>query len=116
MVRRPDRFGRGGDHFPFLELGYPAVRFSVAIENYPAQHQALRPGFGDTPDKMDFPYLAKVAAINAATIRRLASAPAAPPAVMLRGVLGPATPVTGPPVPEAAGHPPYSRRADGSQR
>src|SRR3546814_19979688 len=56
MVRRPDRFGRGGDHFPFLELGYPAVRFSVAIENYPAQHQALRPGFGDTPAKMDFPY------------------------------------------------------------
>src|SRR3546814_20903700 len=53
MVRRPDRFGRGGDHFPFLELGYPAVRFSVAIENYHAHHQALRPGFGDTPDQLD---------------------------------------------------------------
>src|SRR3546814_640485 len=115
MVRRPDRFGRGGDHFPFLELGYPAVRFSVAIENYPAQHQALRPGFGDTPDKMDFPYLANVAAINAATIRRLASAPAAPAAVMLRGALGSDTTVTWTPVSGAASYRIYWRRADEQQ-
>ncbi|MBV8238063.1 MAG: M20/M25/M40 family metallo-hydrolase, partial [Sphingomonas sp.] len=31
--RRPDRFGRGGDHEPFLREGYPAVRFTVAAEN-----------------------------------------------------------------------------------
>ena len=37
--RRPDRFGRGGDHEPFLALGYPAVRFSVATENDDQQHQ-----------------------------------------------------------------------------
>lgn len=82
-VRRPDRFGRGGDHTPFLELGYPAVRFSVGIENFTAQHQDLRPGYGDTPDKMDFPYLAKVTAINVAVIRRLAIAPGAPQTVSL---------------------------------
>ena len=40
--RRPDRFGRGGDHEPFLKLGYPAVRFSVAAENWDRQHQDLR--------------------------------------------------------------------------
>ncbi len=82
LDRRPDRFGRGGDHEPFLKLGYPAVRFSVGAENYTQQHQDLRTEngipYGDTVDKMDFPYLAKVTAINVATIRRLAAAPAAP--------------------------------------
>jgi len=112
MVRRPDRFGRGGDHFPFLELGYPAVRFSVAIENYSAQHQALRPGFGDTPDKMDFPYLAKVTAINVATIRHIASAPAAPDSVMIAGALSTDSKVKWTPVPGAAGYRIYWRRAD----
>lgn len=57
--RRNDRFGRGGDHEPFLKLGYPAVRFSVGIENYNQQHQDLRTEggieYGDTVDKMDFP-------------------------------------------------------------
>jgi hypothetical protein len=81
IVRRPDRFGRGGDHEPFLKLGYPAVRLSVGIENYTQQHQNLRTEgaieYGDTVDKMDFPYLAKVAAINVATLSRLAAGPVA---------------------------------------
>src|SRR3546814_13409894 len=64
---------------------------------------------------MDFPYLAKVAAINAATIRRLASAPAAPAAVMLRGALGSDTTVTWPPVSGAASYRIYWRRADEHQ-
>ena len=58
------------------------MRFSVAAENWDAQHQDLRTEngvvYGDTIDKMDFAYLAKVTAINVATIRRLAAAPAAP--------------------------------------
>src|SRR3546814_17511828 len=61
---------------------------------------------------MDFPYLTKVAAINAATIRRLASAPAAPAAVMLRGALGSDTTVTWPPVSGAASYRIYWLRAD----
>jgi hypothetical protein len=90
-VRRPDRFGRGGDHSPFLDLGFPAVRFSVGIENYDRQHQDLRTengrNYGDTVAAMDFPYLAKVTALNVATMRDLASAPAAPASVMLDGAL-----------------------------
>lgn len=115
-VRRNDRFGRGGDHEPFLKLGYPAVRFSVGIENYNQQHQDLRTEggihYGDTVDKMDFPYLAKVTAINAATIARLAAAPAAPEQVALNGALGTNTTVTWTPVADAAGYRIHWRRND----
>ncbi|MGU3390254.1 M28 family metallopeptidase [Sphingomonas sp. M1A8_2b] len=91
LDRRPDRFGRGGDHEPFLKLGYPAVRFSVAAENWDRQHQDLRTEngivYGDTIAGMDFPYLAKVTAINVATIARIADAPAAPEDVSIAGAL-----------------------------
>ena len=42
QVWRADRMGRGGDHLPFQEAGYPAVRFTVAVENYERQHQTVR--------------------------------------------------------------------------
>ena len=81
-VRRPDRFGRGGDHTPMLEAGFPAVRFTVGVENYDAQHQDLRTDngktYGDTADRMDFAYLAKVTTLNVAMLRQLAAAPEAP--------------------------------------
>ena len=116
LDRRPDRFGRGGDHEPFLKLGYPAVRFSVANEDWDAQHQDLRTEgdtvFGDTVDKMDFPYLAQVTAINAAMIARLAAAPAAPSDVALRGVQGSDTAVSWAAVPGAAGYRVHWRRND----
>ena len=106
--RRPDRFGRGGDHEPFLKRGYPAVRFSVGAENWDAQHQDLRTEngtvYGDTIDRMDFAYLAKVTAINAATIARLAAAPAAPATVTLSGDLSRDTQVRWTPSPGAAGY------------
>lgn len=114
--RRPDRFGRGGDHEPFLRLGYPAVRFSVGIENYNQQHQDLRTEngieYGDTVDKMDFPYLAKVTAINVAAIARLATAPAAPAEVGLVGALGSDTLVRWRAAPGAAGYRIRWRRND----
>ncbi|WP_205853803.1 M28 family peptidase [Phenylobacterium deserti] len=114
--RRPDRFGRGGDHEPFLRLGYPAVRFSVGIENYNQQHQDLRTTggveYGDTIDKMDFPYLAKVTAVNVATIARLAAAPPAPEQVQLRGALGSDTTVVWTAVPGATGYRVHWRRND----
>ena len=47
QIWRNDRFGRGGDHTEFLNAGFPAVRFSVAIENYNWQHQDLRTENGD---------------------------------------------------------------------
>ncbi len=112
LVRRPDRFGRGGDHTPFNKLGYPAIRFSVGIENYDAQHQDLVPGKGDTIDKMDFPYLAKVTAVNVATIRRLAAAPAAPDKVTIGGALASDTSVKWAAVPGAVKYRIHWRRAD----
>jgi hypothetical protein len=107
-VRRFDRFGRGGDHSPFLELGFPAVRFSVGIENYDRQHQDLRTEngrvYGDTVEGMDFPYLAKVTALNVAALRQLADAPAAPARVSLDGALSMDTRVFWDAVPGAAAY------------
>ncbi len=94
QIWRNDRFGRGGDHTEMLRVGYPAVRFSVAVENYDHQHQDLRTEngtkFGDTVDEMDFPYLAKVARLNIATAAALARAPA-PPEVSVEGAVLPDT-------------------------
>jgi len=82
QIWRNDRFGRGGDHTELLNAGYPAVRFSVAVEDYDHQHQDLRVEkgvkFGDTVDEMDFPYLAKVTRLNVAALAALASAPPPP--------------------------------------
>ena len=82
QIWRTDRFGRGGDHIPFLELGYPAARLSVAVENYDSQHQDLRTEngnvYGDTIDHMDFAYLERVAKLNIAALAAIASAPPPP--------------------------------------
>ena len=114
--RRPDRFGRDGDHAPFLKLGYPAVRFSVGAENWTQQHQDLRVEngiqYGDTVDKMDFAYLSKVTAINVATIRRLASAPAAPDGVTVAGARSFDTAVKWQPVAGAVAYRVHWRRTD----
>jgi hypothetical protein len=82
QIWRNDRFGRGGDHTELLNQGFPAVRVTVAIENYNWQHQDLRTEngiqYGDTADKMDFPYLRKVVQLNVAGLAALASAPTPP--------------------------------------
>lgn len=115
-VRRPDRFGRGGDHTPLLEAGYPAVRFSVGIENYDRQHQDLRTEngrvYGDTVDAMDFSYLAKVTALNVAALRDIASAPSAPATVSLDGAVSSDTKVIWDAVPGATAYRVRWRRAD----
>ncbi|MFM5916588.1 MAG: M28 family peptidase [Novosphingobium sp.] len=84
QVWRADRMGRGGDHLPFQEMGVPAIRFSVGIENYDHQHQDLRTEkgvvYGDTIEFMDFAYLAKVIALNIAVLDKLARAPLPPAA------------------------------------
>lgn len=82
QVWRNDRFGRGGDHTEFLNAGFPAVRLSVAVEDYDHQHQDLRTEkgtkFGDTVDEMDFAYLRKVTQLNVAALAAIASAPPPP--------------------------------------
>ncbi|HYI41310.1 MAG TPA: M28 family peptidase [Allosphingosinicella sp.] len=90
QIWRNDRFGRGGDHTEMLNAGFPAVRITVAIENYNWQHQDLRNEngiqYGDTIDKMDFPYLTKVVKLNVAALAALASAPQ-PPAPVVEGAV-----------------------------
>jgi Peptidase family M28 len=82
LVSRRDRYGRGGDHIPFLERGYPAVRFTEVNEDYRHQHQNLRVEngiqYGDLPEFVDFAYVANVARVNAAVLAVLALAPSRP--------------------------------------
>jgi hypothetical protein len=82
LVWRRDRYGRGGDHIPFLERGYPAVRFTEVNEDFRHQHQNLRVEngiqYGDLPEFVDFQYVASVARVNAASLAVLALAPSRP--------------------------------------
>ena len=94
QVWRNDRFGRGGDHTEFLNAGFPAVRLSVAVEDYDHQHQDLRTEkgitYGDTIDEMDFPYLEKVTKLNVAALAALASVPP-PPEISVEGAVSTGT-------------------------
>ena len=82
LINRRDRFLRGGDHLPFLERGYAAVRFTEPFENFAHQHQNVRVEngiqFGDLSQFVDFAYVARVAQANAAGMASLALAPAEP--------------------------------------
>ncbi len=85
MVYRRDRYLRGGDHMPFVERGFPAVRFTEVNEDYRHQHQNVRiengVQYGDLPEFVDFAYIANVARVNAASLAMLALAPARPKGV-----------------------------------
>ncbi|QIL02035.1 M20/M25/M40 family metallo-hydrolase [Sphingomonas sinipercae] len=118
QVWRNDRFGRGGDHTEFLNLGFPAVRFSVAVENYNQQHQDLRVEkgveYGDTVDKMDFGYLAAVTQLNVAALAWLASAPP-PPEPTAEGAVSTDTTIQFKAVPGALRYIVRWRRTDSNQ-
>ena len=81
-LSRRDRYLRGGDHIPFNEQGFPAVRFTEPNEDYHHQHQNVRTEkgivYGDLPEFDDFPYIANVARVNAAALAALALAPDTP--------------------------------------
>jgi len=89
LIYRRDRFGRGGDHVPFNEAGYAAVRLTEANEDYRRQHQRVREEqgirYGDLPDKVSYPYAAQVTRVNAAALASLALAPAPPEPVSISG-------------------------------
>ena len=88
VVQRRDRYLRGGDHIPFLERGYPALRFTEPNEDFKHQHQNVRvenyKQYGDLPQFVDPLYVARVASVNAAALASLALAPAAPQKVQMR--------------------------------
>jgi hypothetical protein len=82
LIQRRDRYLRGGDHTPFLDRGYAAVRFTEPFENFAHQHQNLRSeggkAYGDLPEFVEVDFVADVARVNAAGLATLALAPAAP--------------------------------------
>ena len=85
VIWRRDRYLRGGDHFPFQDAGYPAVRFTEPVENWNHQHQDVRVEngvqYGDLPEFVDFGYVANVARVNAAALASLALGPSVPKGV-----------------------------------
>jgi hypothetical protein len=84
LVFRRDRYLRYGDHIPFNERGYAAVRFTEMNEDWRHQHQDVRVSdgvqYGDLPQFVDFAYVAKVTQVNLAALAELgwASAPPSP--------------------------------------
>ncbi len=93
MVYRLDRFGRGGHHRPFNDAGFAGVRIMEAHENYTQQHQDIRTengiNYGDTFEHVNFPYAAKLTAVNAINLASLAWAPPAPDNVGIGGIVEP---------------------------
>jgi hypothetical protein len=87
LIYRTDRFLRGGDHLPYLENGFAAVRFTEMNENYTRQHQNVRMEndiqYGDLPVHIDYEYLRKNTAMNLANLANLAKAPPVPEEVKI---------------------------------
>ena len=98
MIYRLDRFGRGGHHRPFNQVGIPGVRIMETHEHYDRQHQDLRTEngivYGDTIDGVDANYAAKLTALNAVTLAGMAGAPPFPAEVEIEGAVRPSARMT----------------------
>ncbi|KAK6394923.1 hypothetical protein LTR65_001111 [Meristemomyces frigidus] len=92
LIYRSDRYLRGGDHESFLAVGYPAVRFTEAVENFAHQHQDVRVQdnitYGDLIEFVDFDYTSRVAKVNLASMWAAANAPAMPVDVTISELIG----------------------------
>ena len=95
MIYRLDRFGRGGHHRPFNEVGFPAVRIMETNEHYDRQHQDIRTEkareYGDVLSGVDFDYAASVTGLNAVSLASMAFAPAPPLSVTIEGIVSAST-------------------------
>jgi hypothetical protein len=93
MIYRLDRFGRGGHHRPFNDLGFAGIRIMEAHENYNRQHQDIRVEdgieYGDVVEGVNFDYAKKLTAVNAISLAGLAWAPPTPQNVGIGGVVEP---------------------------
>lgn len=91
MIYRLDRFGRGGHHRPFNDLGFPGIRIMEAHENYTQQHQDIRTengiAYGDVVEHVNFGYAKKLTAVNAITMANLGWAPPSPETVKIGGIV-----------------------------
>ncbi|MDQ2720386.1 MAG: M28 family metallopeptidase [Bacteroidota bacterium] len=87
MIYRTDRFLRGGDHLPYLQNGFTAVRITEMNENFSRQHQDVRKEngiqYGDLPEHIDYEYLRKNTALNLSNLANLVKAPAVPEEVKI---------------------------------
>jgi hypothetical protein len=90
VMWRRDRYLRGGDHFPFLDAGYAALRFTEPSEDWRHQHQDVRMvdgvQYGDLPEFVDFAYVADVARVNGAALAALALGPSIPREVEMENI------------------------------
>lgn len=113
LIYRLDRFGRGGHHRPFNDLGYAGVRIMEAHENYTQQHQDIRTengiAYGDVLEHVNFGYTAKLTAVNAISLASLAWAPASPEGVEIAGVVEASARLRWKPVEGASGYRVYWR-------
>lgn len=73
LISRADRFGRGGDHTPFVQEGWAGIRMMEANENYSRQHT-----IDDNFDNMSLSYCSRNIRIVGSVLASLASAPPAP--------------------------------------
>ena len=75
LIYRRDRYLRGGDHTPFSQQGFAAVRVTEMNEDFNRQHQDVRTEngfkFGDLPEYVDYNYLQKVARMNMSVMANL---------------------------------------------
>lgn len=93
MIYRLDRFGRGGHHRPFNDVGFPGIRIMEAHENYTQQHQDIRVengiAYGDVLEHVNFEYAKKLTAVNAINLASIAWAPPSPSTVEIGGIVEP---------------------------
>jgi len=113
MVYRLDRFGRGGHHRPFNDLGFPGIRIMEAHENYNQQHQDIREEngikYGDVIDHVNFAYAKKLTTVNAINLASLAWAPPTPTNVAIGGIVEPSVKLKWDNVEDAVGYKIYWR-------
>ncbi|GAA3515817.1 M20/M25/M40 family metallo-hydrolase [Aquimarina addita] len=93
MIYRLDRFGRGGHHKPFNDLGFAGIRIMETHENYTQQHQNIREEngiqYGDVVEHVNFEYAAKLTAVNAINLASLAWSPPPPTEMKIGGIVEP---------------------------
>jgi Zn-dependent M28 family amino/carboxypeptidase len=93
MIYRLDRFGRGGHHRPFNDVGFAGIRIMESHENYTQQHQDIRVedgiAYGDVLEHVNFEYTKKLTAVNAINLAAIAWAPASPETVEIGGIVEP---------------------------
>ena len=93
LVYRLDRFGRGGHHRPFNDLGFAGVRIMESNENYNRQHQDIRTenniDYGDVVSGVNFEYAKKLTAVNAVNLALLGWSPPPPKNLKIGGIVEP---------------------------